>query len=157
MIYSQPLSRQEFDHVHVHNNNNNNRNIKTLDEVLNSLGETYFQFATNAIKVAVNNCYWGQDLACGFSGKVFAKLIWRFPILGGYVVDSFPTQHVNHLLKLYKSSTYTHYYKKRNYNDEEKRRNENSATVIMTAYIDDVMPGKKICTITTSPSPMKIS
>ena len=142
------LSRQEFDHVHVHNNNNNNnnnRNINNLDEVLNSLGETYFQFATNAIKVAVNNCYWGQDLACGFSGKVFAKLIWRFPILGGYVVDSFPTQHVNHLLKLYKSSTYTHYYKKKETimmrEEEEKRKNK--ATNNNDSILVDVMAGKK--------------
>ena len=78
------ISRQEFDHAHVHSC------IDNKDEILNALGETYFQFATNAIKVAVNNCYWGQDVACAFSGKVFGKLIWRFPILGGYIVDSFP-------------------------------------------------------------------
>lgn len=108
------LSRQEFDHVHIHSR------IDNKDEILNALGETYFQFATNAIKVAVNNCYWGQGVACAFSGKVFGKLIWRFPILGGYIVDSFPQKHVNHLLKLYKRSSYTYSY------DNNKNRAQES-------------------------------
>ena len=82
----------------------------------------YFQFALNTLKVAVNNCYWGDDVCCAFGGKVFAKLVWRFPILGGY---SFPTDHLKRLLRNYKRSTYSHYYDSiewRELNVDDKRK-----------------------------------
>eukprot|EP00944_MAST-04C_sp_MAST-4C-sp1_P000086 g86.t1 len=121
------LSRQEFDHIHVHSTSEprGGTTKKRQNYVLNSVGEMYFQFALNTLKVAVNNCYWGDDVCCAFSGKVFAKLVWRFPILGGYIVDSFPTDHLKRLLRNYKRSTYSHYYDSiewRELNVDDKRK-----------------------------------